>query len=139
MQYLTIGIDASSGELPKELGMLTDLKVLWASDNELTGRIPDLIGANFPVDYQIFLKGFSLAQIQGMTETLPRPKRNILESVRVLEHFYQEVVTKSLEILRKELLTLALFPSRHFVRLGLNALCATWCRFLSSEVRSVKH
>ncbi|KAJ6733343.1 LEUCINE-RICH REPEAT TRANSMEMBRANE PROTEIN KINASE [Salix koriyanagi] len=48
MQYLTIGIHASSGELPKELGMLTDLKVLWASDNELTGRIPDLIGANFP-------------------------------------------------------------------------------------------
>ncbi|KAJ6740527.1 CHROMATIN MODIFICATION-RELATED PROTEIN EAF1 A-RELATED [Salix purpurea] len=28
MQYLTIGIHASSGELPKELGMLTDLKVL---------------------------------------------------------------------------------------------------------------
>ncbi|VAH50829.1 unnamed protein product [Triticum turgidum subsp. durum] len=68
MQYMSFGINALSGPLPKELRNLTDLvslyidsagfsgplpsslskltkmKTLWASDNDFTGQIPDYIG-----------------------------------------------------------------------------------------------
>ncbi|KAL4554563.1 hypothetical protein LXL04_037157 [Taraxacum kok-saghyz] len=66
--HLTFGINALSGQVPRELGLLTDLRSLsinsaglggeipntfanlvkmetvWASDNNFTGRIPDFIG-----------------------------------------------------------------------------------------------
>ncbi|PIN19529.1 Serine/threonine protein kinase [Handroanthus impetiginosus] len=69
LSNLTFGVNALSGELPRELGLLRDLRSLyfdsagvngpipasfarlqslervWASDNELTGQIPDFIGS----------------------------------------------------------------------------------------------
>nr|XP_027126974.1 probable LRR receptor-like serine/threonine-protein kinase At1g56140 isoform X6 [Coffea arabica] len=44
MQYLSVGINALSGELPKELGMLTDLRSLSFSTNNFSGSFPNELG-----------------------------------------------------------------------------------------------
>ncbi|PKI36719.1 hypothetical protein CRG98_042884 [Punica granatum] len=44
MQYLSIGINALSGELPKELGLLTDLLSLGFGTNNFSGPLPFELG-----------------------------------------------------------------------------------------------
>ncbi|KAG5001070.1 hypothetical protein JHK87_022142 [Glycine soja] len=41
---LAFGSNKFRGSLPSELGKLTNLEEIWASDTELTGKIPDFIG-----------------------------------------------------------------------------------------------
>ncbi|KAL6329499.1 hypothetical protein AAG906_021507 [Vitis piasezkii] len=44
MQYLSVGINALSGELPKELGQLTDLRSLSFGTNNFSGSLPSELG-----------------------------------------------------------------------------------------------
>ncbi|XP_062158088.1 probable LRR receptor-like serine/threonine-protein kinase At1g56140 isoform X2 [Alnus glutinosa] len=44
MQYLSLGINALSGELPKELGELTNLIALSFSSNNFSGSLPSELG-----------------------------------------------------------------------------------------------
>ncbi|OAY48655.1 hypothetical protein MANES_06G174700v8 [Manihot esculenta] len=44
MQYLTIGINSLSGELPKELGLLTDLRSFGFGSNNFSGPLPSDLG-----------------------------------------------------------------------------------------------
>ncbi|KAF8408680.1 hypothetical protein HHK36_004743 [Tetracentron sinense] len=43
LHIMSLGTNAFSGTIPKELGSLLDLRMLWASDNLFTGKIPDFI------------------------------------------------------------------------------------------------
>ncbi|XP_034213906.1 probable LRR receptor-like serine/threonine-protein kinase At1g56140 isoform X1 [Prunus dulcis] len=45
MQYLTLGINALSGELPKELGNLTDLRTFAFGANNFSGPLPSELGS----------------------------------------------------------------------------------------------
>ncbi|KAM6594869.1 hypothetical protein CsatA_002572 [Cannabis sativa] len=44
MQYLSLGINALSGEVPKELGLLTELLILSFSSNNFSGPLPPELG-----------------------------------------------------------------------------------------------
>ncbi|XP_019079273.1 probable LRR receptor-like serine/threonine-protein kinase At1g56140 isoform X2 [Vitis vinifera] len=44
MQYLSLGINALSGELPKELGQLTDLRSIAFGTNNFSGSLPSELG-----------------------------------------------------------------------------------------------
>ena len=44
LRSLNLGMNELSGEIPKEIGKLTNLEYLFLNNNQLTGEIPKKIG-----------------------------------------------------------------------------------------------
>ncbi|KAL9689297.1 hypothetical protein QQ045_009681 [Rhodiola kirilowii] len=59
MQYLSIAINALSGQLPKELGLLTDLRSLAISTNNFSGSLPSELGNLAKLDQLLFRQCWS--------------------------------------------------------------------------------
>jgi hypothetical protein len=75
MQYLSVGINALSGQLPRELGSLTDLISLSFSSNNFSGSLPSELG-NLVNLQQLYMDSCgisgpippSFANLQGLTQ-----------------------------------------------------------------------
>jgi Leucine-rich repeat (LRR) protein len=50
MQYMTFGINALSGPIPKELGNLTNLISLGFGSNNFSGSLPSELGNLFKLE-----------------------------------------------------------------------------------------
>ncbi|XP_028752448.1 probable LRR receptor-like serine/threonine-protein kinase At1g56140 isoform X2 [Neltuma alba] len=60
MQYMTLGINSLSGELPKEMGNLTELIVLGLGSNNFSGSIPSELGKLVKLE-QLYLDSSGLS------------------------------------------------------------------------------